>query len=207
MSKSLAVLAFESLCSKLKSSSRARLADISQSLGESQTYPSKAPLFITWNKNNTLRGCIGTFSSVEIESGVAEYALISAFEDSRFPPIKESELDKLSVSVTLLANFEPIDDCQDWEIGVHGLKVQIQANGRFYSGTFLPSVAEEQEWNKTETLWYLLRKAGYNGVSEKETTQFYSQLMSSGKINLTRYEGLKCGMDYKEYVTLKSKIV
>lgn len=199
MGSSLAVLAFASLLSKLTSTPCPTLLEIKKALGDTTKYPKKAPLFVTWNKNDTLRGCIGTFLAIDIESGVSEYALISAMEDSRFPPISARELSLLSVSVTLLTNFEQIYDCEDWKIGVHGLKVQLQANGRSYLGTFLPSVAEEQEWTQLETLWNLLRKAGYRGISQGGTLDFYAQLMAVEHMTLTRYEGLKYSLSYSGY--------
>lgn len=208
MAKSLAYWAFETLNSKLNPNSASiALKDYNSSLGVSSSdYPSKAPLFITWNKNGNLRGCIGTFLSSPTESGVANYALVSAFEDPRFPAISSFELPLLSVSVTLLDNFEPIDDPNDWEIGVHGLKVKFSANGRHFLGTFLPVVAEEQEWDKKETLWNLLRKAGYSGVSRAGTLDFYNKGITEGWMDLTRYEGLKCGLDYKEYVAARKEL-
>lgn len=202
MGTSLTVLAFASLLSKLTSSPRPSLLEIAKSLGDTNKYPKEAPIFITWNKDGNLRGCIGTFQSVELESGVSEYALISAMEDSRFPPISARELSMLSVSVTILTDFEPITDCEDWNIGEHGLKVQFQISGRHYLGTFLPSVAEEQEWTQLETLWNLLRKAGYLGVSEGATLEFYIQLLREGYMTLTRYKGLKYGLSYPEYRAL-----
>lgn len=208
MAKSLALWAFETLNSKLNpSSASVALSDFNNLLGTSSAdYPAKAPLFITWNKNGNLRGCIGTFLSMPTESGVANYALVSAFDDSRFPAISVSELRQLSVSVTLLDNFIPIDDPADWEIGVHGLKVKFNANGRHYLGTFLPVVAEEQEWDKKETLWNLLRKAGYSGVSRAEAVAFYTKGITEGWLDLTRYEGLKSGLDYAEYVAARKEL-
>lgn len=208
MSKSLALWAFESLYQKLNPhAAPITLKDLNSYFGTSaKDYPSDAPLFITWNKNHQLRGCIGTFLGMPTEKGVSEYALVSAFQDSRFPQVSASELPSLSVSVTLLSNFEPIEDPTDWEIGVHGLKVKILSNGRHYLGTFLPVVAEEQEWDKKETLWNLLRKAGYSGTSQLQTIGFYNKGISEGWIQLTRYEGLKAGLDYAEYLEARKKL-
>lgn len=48
---------------------------------------------MTWNIiGDELRGCIGTFSHEKIEKMLPQYALISAFEDSRFEPISLNEL-------------------------------------------------------------------------------------------------------------------
>lgn len=208
MTKALAFWAFENLNSRLHpESASATLKDLNQLVGSTEKdYPPRAPLFITWNKDDNLRGCIGTFLSSPTESGVANYALISAFEDLRFSPIRASELPLLSVSVTLLDNFEPIEDPEDWEIGLHGLKVKFNAGGRHYLGTFLPVVAEEQEWDKKDTLWNLLRKAGYGGVSKLQTVGFYQKGIADGWLELTRYEGLKTQLDYEEYLAAKKKL-
>ena len=59
------------------------------------------PLFITWNtitrasKNPRLRGCIGTFEPHPLKEGLAEYALISAFQDTRFRRVEKRELPSL----------------------------------------------------------------------------------------------------------------
>jgi uncharacterized protein (TIGR00296 family) len=65
----------------------------------------KLPIFVTWKKSDELRGCIGTFQPDDLNRLLSKYALIAAVNDSRFPPINKSELDKLSVGVSLLVNF------------------------------------------------------------------------------------------------------
>ena len=49
------------------------------------------PLFVTQTtgKEKELRGCIGTFTKGKLAKKLREYALISAFEDDRFEPIKK----------------------------------------------------------------------------------------------------------------------
>ena len=50
----------------------------------------KAPLFVTWLKNDDLRGCIGTFAEdCKLGETLARYSLVSAVQDTRFPPINE----------------------------------------------------------------------------------------------------------------------
>jgi len=91
----------------------------------------KYPLFVTWNTRSRrgyhrLRGCIGNFSAMRIRSGIPEYALISAFEDHRFSPIQQDELEKLECEVSLLTNFENAEDYLDWTIGTHGIQIAFQ---------------------------------------------------------------------------------
>lgn len=159
------------------------------------------PLFVTWNQHSarsgqkSLRGCIGTFAAQELESGLKSYALTSAFEDTRFSPIPASLLPQLSVHVTLLTNFStPTRDPYDWTIGTHGIRISFTAQSRRYSSTYLPSVAEEQEWTKDETLISLMRKAGWNGSSSG-----WLKAWKDGKGELVRYEGKAVGLEYKEW--------
>jgi len=66
------------------------------------------PLFVTWKigRDKRLRGCIGTFSAMELHHGLREYALTSAFKDSRFAPISRDELPRLTCS---MFNRAPIE--------------------------------------------------------------------------------------------------
>jgi len=63
-----------------------------------------SPLFVTWKigRDQRLRGCIGTFSEMNLHNGLKEYALTSALKDSRFDPITRDELPRLTVSVSIL---------------------------------------------------------------------------------------------------------
>ncbi|KAJ9089003.1 hypothetical protein DSO57_1017281 [Entomophthora muscae] len=107
------------------------------------------PLFVTWTTSkrsmDELRGCIGNFEPMPLYTGLKDYALVSALRDTRFSPVKGTELADLSCSVSLLVNFEQAKDCYDWEIGTHGIRIVYKdRNGRSCSSTYLPEVAEEQ---------------------------------------------------------------
>jgi uncharacterized protein (TIGR00296 family) len=69
-----------------------------------------SPLFVTWKigRDQRLRGCIGTFSEMNLHNGLKEYALTSALKDSRFDPITRDELPRLTVSVSILQVSLPI---------------------------------------------------------------------------------------------------
>lgn len=62
--------------------------------------------------------------------------------DTRFSPIKLSELKDLDVAVSLLVDYEPCS-ALDWQVGTHGIIIKYK--GR--SAVFLPEVAEEQGWD------------------------------------------------------------
>ncbi len=194
--KTYVALAFDTLYSNLTQDVPISLSKLRQVVESTNAKPEteRFPLFVTWNilhyGRRELRGCIGNFSNLELPDGVKQYALIAALEDPRFDPIKADELDKLSCTVTLLKSFEKVDDIYDWEIGKHGIRILI--NGRS-TATFLPDVAKEQNWNKQQTLQALVEKAGFY--------EDYNNL----SIELTRYQGIKDTLTYKEYISIRDK--
>lgn len=64
-----------------------------------------APIFVTWKINGKLNGCIGTFAASKMSKTLSRFALISAFEDDRFPQLTLNDLPKLNVVVSMLKNF------------------------------------------------------------------------------------------------------
>lgn len=89
-----------------------------------------------------------------------------------------------------MSNFEPANDALDWDLGVHGIKIRFLYKGRTLSATFLPDVPTEQGWTKEETLVQLVQKAGANIKSISTIKEL---------VELTRYEGKKTAMTYKQY--------
>ncbi|KAJ4423208.1 hypothetical protein N0V82_002069 [Gnomoniopsis sp. IMI 355080] len=159
------------------------------------------PLFVTWDIKARgaewhLRGCIGTFSAESpLSECLAEYAVISALHDSRFNPVSHAELANLKCSVTLLTNFEDCDAWDDWVVGEHGIKIRFKVKGRSYSGTYLPSVAAEQEWTKEETMFSLMRKAGWRGSQDS----WQEVAGDSSSMQVERYRGDKEEVEFAEY--------
>ncbi|MCJ1378090.1 hypothetical protein MMC17_001186 [Xylographa soralifera] len=154
------------------------------------------PLFVTWNTVNSrgyksLRGCIGTFNAVPLSDGLKSYAMTSAFEDSRFPPITLSELPTLSTNVTLLMNFTPCSGPLEWNVGTHGIRISFSYHGRHYGATYLPDVAVAQGWTREETMISLMRKAGWSGRS--------SDWKKVGDLKCIRYEGKVATLRYPQY--------
>lgn len=69
----------------------------------------------------------------------------SAFNDSRFNPITLEEVPRLHVSVSILRHFEDGQDYMDWEIGIHGIRIEFTTErGSKRTATYLPEVAPEQ---------------------------------------------------------------
>jgi len=165
----------------------------------------KYPLFVTWKKRHNggendyrLRGCIGTFSPQDLIGGLQNYAITSALKDSRFSPVRSSEVNALCCDVSLLTTFEDAKDIYDWKVGQHGITIEFvcPVNRKSYSATYLPEVASEQGWSRSETIRELIAKSGY-------TRSITSQLHEV--IRLTRYQSSKASLSYAEYKNMRSK--
>jgi len=93
----------------------------------------------------TLRGCVGfPRGDMSLLEAVQKAAVASAFEDQRFPKLKEEELKKVIFEVSVLTKPEsiqvkdPKEYAEKIEVGKDGLILQ---NGPFY-GLLLPQVWE-----------------------------------------------------------------
>lgn len=152
------------------------------------------PLFVTWKtgREHRLRGCIGTFSAVNLHSGLREYAISSATKDSRFSAITKDEIPRLFCSVSILNQFEETQGYLDWEVGKHGIRIEFsnEKNHR-KTATYLPEVAVEQGWDKIQTIDSLLHKGGYKGIITEDVRR---------SIKLTRYQSEKMTVSYAEYL-------
>jgi len=75
----------------------------------------RAGVFVTIEKKNELRGCIGTYlpTRINIAEEVVHNAIAAATEDYRFGPIQKEELPYLSFTVYILSYPEPVKDIKD----------------------------------------------------------------------------------------------
>jgi uncharacterized protein (TIGR00296 family) len=151
------------------------------------------PLFVTWyiGREKKLRGCIGTFTPLNLHDGLKEYAITSALRDTRFNPISKDELSKLNCSVSLLTNFEPVKNWNDWQIGTHGIRIEfLNEKGQRKSATYLPEIASEQNWDHVETIDSLLRKGGYKSPITNELRN---------QLSVTRYQSEKLTKSFNDW--------
>jgi MEMO1 family protein len=85
--------------------------------GLSPTLSSWRATFVTLTENERLRGCIGSLKSCRplIDDAVANTAQ-AGFADPRFPPLKESELTRLRLDVSILSHPRPIPATSESEL-------------------------------------------------------------------------------------------
>jgi len=120
-------------------------------------------VFVTLNKRGQLRGCIGSLAGTEsILDGVRRHAINAAFHDHRFTPVTATELEDVTIDISVLTEPEPLVFDSGDELtrllrpGIDGV---ILSDAYGASATFLPQV-----WEQLPTvelfLGHLCRKAG-----------------------------------------------
>ncbi len=101
-------------------------------------FPEKAGVFVELYKKDELRGSIGfpepTYS---IGRSLAMAAKAAAFEDPRFPPIKQEEMNKIKINVLILSVPEQIKARSKIKPG-EGIMVRFGPN----QGVLLPKETE-----------------------------------------------------------------
>lgn len=120
--------------------------------------------FVTLHLDGQLRGCIGHLQAFQpLLLDVVESARSAAFQDPRFPPLEERELEGLSLHISVLGVPIPMafesetDLLGQLQSGEDGLILEWQG----HRGTFLPSVWESLP-EPQQFLRQLKRKAGLN---------------------------------------------
>jgi len=124
----------------------------------SKTLQTPLGAFVSLKIKDKLRGCIGRFSPSEpLWKVVQMMTIASAVQDNRFRPVSVDELDKIKIEISVLTPLKRIFSINDIEIGKHGIYVRYGLN----SGTLLPQVAIENNWNREQFVGYCCKyKAG-----------------------------------------------
>ncbi len=106
----------------------------------------KGAVFVTINKLNNLRGCIGSLvARRSLIDDIVYNAKAAALDDPRFEPLSPDELDNIEVEVSLLTSPKPLpySDVNDLRTkirpGVDGVILKYDG----YQATYLPSVWEQ----------------------------------------------------------------
>jgi MEMO1 family protein len=125
--------------------------------GEPPRLSEKRGAFVTLKTHGQLRGCIGHIQALKpLSQTVIDMAQAAAFQDPRFPPLTRQELKDLSIEISALTPFRPIQDIKEIQVGKHGLFIERG----MHSGLLLPQVATEYGWDTQTFLEQTCQKAG-----------------------------------------------
>ena len=129
-------------------------------------------VFVTLNKNEQLRGCIGFPEPIfPLYEAIIKSARSAAFEDPRFPPLQKEELKDIKIEISVLTVpklievKKPEDYLKEIKIGKDGLIIRSSLG----SGLLLPQVATEYNWDVKEFLGHLCEKAWLKQDAWKDT--------------------------------------
>ncbi len=161
-----------------------------------QKYNEKRGAFVTYKKRSqfdkSLRGCIGyVLPYLPLIETIQKVSISAAVEDPRFPRVKQSEVEKLEIEISVLTVPEVIEveDPKDYpkkiKIGKDGLI--ISKGGK--QGLLLPQVPIEQDpvWDAKTFLRHTCQKAWLpaNAWKDKKTTikKFQAQIFNESDYN------------------------
>lgn len=148
-------------------------------------------VFVTLNKDEQLRGCIGFPEGIyPLYEGVIKAARSAAFSDPRFMPLEKDELKDVDIEVSVLTKPERInvkradEYIKKVKVGRDGLIVRSS----YGSGLLLPQVATEYKWDSKMFLEQTCVKAGldrnsWQDIREVEVYRFESQVFSEIRPN------------------------
>ncbi len=129
-------------------------------------YPSelqeKRGTFVTLTIGGQLRGCIGHIMAIHpLYMDVAENAVSAAFEDPRFEPLAQNELEDIKIEISVLSQPKPLEYKNADDL-LKKLRPDIDGviiKQGFYQATFLPQVWEQLK-QPEDFLSHLCAKAG-----------------------------------------------
>lgn len=140
-------------------------------VGISEKLKVEAGVFVTLNKDEKLRGCVGNFTADKpLYKMVPEIAISSAISDTRFAAVTGDELKSLDIEVSVLTPLKKIESIDEIEMGKHGIYI---TDGNT-SGTFLPQVAIETGWSKEEFLGHCSEDKAGLGWDGWKTADVYT---------------------------------
>jgi len=127
--------------------------------------------FVTLKEKGHLRGCIGELYPVRpLCESVCRNAALAALADRRFEPVREDEIENLSIEISVLGPLRRLRQTSEIEIGRDGLLIQKGV----HRGVLLPQVPVEFGWDREEFLERTCRKAGLPPDAWKEGAKIYS---------------------------------
>ena len=151
-------------------------------------------IFVTLHSylKHDLKGCIGFPDPIEPLGKLLLESTLAAMQDPRFPALKEKELNKIVIEISLLTKPEliKVQSSKDYpkqiQIGKDGLIIELED----FHGLLLPIVAVEHKMNPEQFLDNCCIKAGLIPEIWREgqcniykfQTEVFSEVKPNGEI-------------------------
>lgn len=144
-----------------------KLPKMPQDLPE-ELYQNRAGAFVSLKEDGRLRGCIGTIRAVResLAEEIMHNAVSACSEDTRFSPVEDWEVDRLSISVDVLGETEKISSAEELDVERYGV---IVTSGR-KRGLLLPNL--EGVDTVEEQIAIARQKAGIRDYESVELERF-----------------------------------
>lgn len=103
-----------------------------------ELYQNRAGAFVSLKEDGRLRGCIGTIRAVResLAEEIMHNAVSACSEDTRFSPVEDWEVDRLTISVDVLGETEKISSPEELDVTRYGVIVTKGAR----RGLLLPNL-------------------------------------------------------------------
>ena len=133
-----------------------------------EMYDRRAGVFVSIKEDGRLRGCIGTIRPVQacIAEEIIHNAVSASTQDPRFAPVREEELERLTISVDVLGEPETITSTAQLDVRRYGVIV-TKGHRR---GLLLPNLDGVD--TVEEQIAIARQKAGIGGTEEVELERF-----------------------------------
>jgi AmmeMemoRadiSam system protein B/AmmeMemoRadiSam system protein A len=125
--------------------------------------------FVTLKKSGELRGCIGNMrGDAALARTVGAMALQAAFNDPRFAPVQTKEMAAIEIEISVLTPMRSVTAADEIVVERDGV---LMTKGEA-SAVFLPQVATENKWSRTEMLDMLCQKASLSAGCWRKGAKF-----------------------------------
>ncbi len=133
-----------------------------------ELYQNRAGAFVSLKEDGRLRGCIGTIRAVRgsLAEEIMHNAVSACSQDTRFSPVEDWEVDRLSISVDVLGETEKISSPEELDVKRYG--VIVTRDGR--RGLLLPNL--EGVETVEEQIAIAKQKAGIRDYEKVELERF-----------------------------------
>lgn len=131
--------------------------------------------FVTLYLDSSLRGCIGSLEARRpLWDELAHNAAAAAFDDPRFPPLRQDEFDDVQLHISVICDFTPLGFLSEDQLkqqitpGLDGVLIEYQDK----RATFLPHVWHQLP-DTDDFFMHLKQKAGITLTNSSDTMRAY----------------------------------